>query len=119
VAQCISEAIVQGLGDSALEEFDRNVSQLPPTLCAPFHAEARQLETQLLGIYKMIALCARETDDLAIIAERWGWMVNLCDHAATRIQSLTEDHPYCGADVYTDRIFDLRNKCQRLQKMHL
>jgi len=38
-----------------LAGFERRVAQLDRDLCAPFHQEATQLETELLTIYRFIA----------------------------------------------------------------
>jgi len=100
-------------------DFDKRVASLPPELCAPFHQEARQLDAELLTIYKMTALCNKEEEeDLDKVSSRWGAMVKICDGSIKRLGELTRQHPQCGADWYYDRMLDLRNKCLRLQKMH-
>ena len=101
-----------------MAEFDSRIAQAPPGLSAPFETAAMQLETQLLTIYRIIVLCTRETDDLGLVATYWAAMVGICDLFAGRLGRLKEEHPACGADVYYDRILDLRNKCLRLHKMH-
>ena len=45
-------------------------------------------------------------------------MVEMCDEFLRRLSGLKERHPYCGAEIYYDRVLDLRNKCKRLQEMH-
>jgi hypothetical protein len=118
VSGCLSISGIEELGESALVDFDKRVASLPKDLCAPFHQEARQLETELVTIYKMTALCCKEEDDLAKVSAMWGAMVNICDGSAKRLGELARQHPSCGADWYYDRMLDLRNKCLRLQKMH-
>ena len=76
------------------------------------------LESELLMIYKMAALCVRREDDLDRIANLWGEIVSVCDQALVRLQRLIGIHPSCGADIYQDRILDLRNRCRRLQETH-
>jgi hypothetical protein len=119
VAGCLSLSSIEELGQSALGDFDKNIASLPQDLCAPFHEEARQLETVLLTIYKMTALCSREEQDLSKVSALWGAMVSICDGCVTSLGELAKRHPKCGADYYYDRVLDLRNKCLRLQKMHL
>lgn len=114
----MQESNLQELGKSVLDSFDRRVAAIPQELCAPFHSEARQLEAELLTIYKMVALCVKQIEETNEIAGYWGLMVNVCDAATTRLSKLVAAHPHCGADCYYDRVLDLRNKCQRLQKMH-
>ncbi|MGH7952524.1 MAG: hypothetical protein ACREFE_11485, partial [Limisphaerales bacterium] len=115
---CFAESDLQNLGNEMLESFVRRVAAIPGNLCAPFHSEARQLETELLTIYKFVALSARRTEDLAQIAKSWGMMVKVCDESAQKLNALVQQHPYCGANSYYDRVLDLRNKCLRLQQMH-
>ena len=118
MADCISISSIEELGQSVLVDFDKRVASLPEQLSAPFHQEARQLEAELLTIYKMTALCAKEEEDLAKISALWGAMVDICDGSTKRLGELTNRHPQCGAEWYYDRMLDLRNKCLRLQKMH-
>ena len=115
---CLAESDLQDLGKEMIAGFERRVAGIPRDLCAPFHNEARQLETELLTIYKVIALSTRNVKDLDAVAKAWGMMVKVCDEAAARLNSLVKQHPDCGADAYYDRVLDLRNKCQRLQQMH-
>jgi hypothetical protein len=115
---CLAESDLQDLGSEMIEGFERRVAAIPRDLCAPFHSEARQLETELLSIYKFVALSARREEDLIQISKVWALMVRVCDESADRLNTLVEHHPYCGADAYYDRVLDLRNKCQRLQQMH-
>jgi hypothetical protein len=98
--------------------FELRVASIPQDMCAPFHQEARQLEVELLTIYKMVALCVKKDEDLGMVSKRWGAVVQMCDNSAKQLFQLTQKHPYCGAAVYYDRVLDLRNKCFRLQQMH-
>ena len=101
-----------------LTDFDRRIAAIPKDLCAPFHIEARQLDVELMTIYKMIVLCVRKEENLDQVSNAWRVMVGVCDEFAKRLNDLSKQHPYCGADSYYDRVLDLRNKCQRLQQMH-
>lgn len=98
--------------------FQQRIAAIPKDLCAPFHEEARQLETELLTIYKVVAICTRKEEDLERVANSWAFMVQMCDDAAKHLNQLAQNHPYCGAGSYYDRVLDLRNKCLRLQQMH-
>ncbi|MEY2411384.1 MAG: hypothetical protein QOF48_4054 [Verrucomicrobiota bacterium] len=106
-----------------VQDHDRRVAAIPEDLCAAFNQEARQLNNELLTIYKIVAMMVRkmeviEPDDLSKVAEAWGEMTAICDQASTRLSVLHKGHPYCGAQVYHDDVLDLRNKCRRLQQMH-
>jgi hypothetical protein len=76
------------------------------------------LETELLGIYRVVALLVRKEDALDQIARLWGTMVAQCDLFAQKLSNLSQAHPDCGAEFFYDRVLDLRNKYQRLQAMH-
>jgi len=118
VNACFQEDDLAEYSQQALQSFDERVARLPKDLCAPFHEEARVLETELLSLYRVVVLCTKREDDLAKVSAWWGRMVSVCDEFAQRLGALHKTHPYCGAEYYYDRVFDLRNKCQRLQKMH-
>src|SRR5688500_7704999 len=116
--ECLAATDLDALAESTLSNFDSRVANLPQDLCGVFHEEARNLESELLMIYKMVALCAKREDDLDRVANLWGQMVAICDKGFQRLQNLTTAHPDCGAAIYQDRILDLRNRCRRLQETH-
>jgi hypothetical protein len=99
-------------------DFQRRVASIPQDLCAPFHTQAQYLETQLLTVYQMVAKMARRIEDLQQVSGLWGCVVNMCDKSLIQLKGLAEAHPYCGANIYYDKVLDLRNKCHRLQEMH-
>ena len=115
---CISVADIKELGWACLNDFDRRVAGLPKDMCAPFHEEARQLETELLGLYRTTVCCVRREPNMDCVAKRWGEMGEICDQFLVKLRSLHEMHPSCGADLYYNRVLDLRNKCNRLKEMH-
>ena len=115
---CFTESDVQELGRTVLAEFDRRFLALPEDLCAPFHDEARQLETELMSLYRATVMCVRREEDINRVAARWGEMVEICEGCLTRLAKVSEKHPGCGASLYYDRVLELRSKCQRLQEMH-
>ena len=77
-----------------------------------------RLEGELLTIYKFVVKIVRREDDLDKVASWWATMVSQCDEFAKRLRDLSLAQPDCGASFFYDRVLDLRNKCQRLQKMH-
>jgi hypothetical protein len=118
MSTCPPDSDLRELGHSMIKEFEERVAAIPEYLRAPFHEEARQLETQLLTVYKLIAMCVRKEQDLDRVAKSWALMVELCDEFAKRLHQLADQHPGCGAEAYYDKVLDLRSKCQRLQQMH-
>jgi hypothetical protein len=118
MSNCATASQLQELGESAVAEFDSRIAEIPSGLCVAFQMEAMRFQDQLLVIYRLVAICARDEQDLAKIASSWGFMVGICDRFAERLSKLKKDHPGCGAEQYYDSILDLRNKCHRLQEMH-
>jgi hypothetical protein len=118
VENCISASNIETLGRATLHEFDIRIAEMPKDLCAPFYQEAGQLEAQFLMLYQMTVLCNKGNEDLDEIASVWGVMVSLSDECSKSLSRLSQAHPNCGASIYHDRMLDMRNKCQRLQKMH-
>ncbi len=118
MTDCLTGSDLQVLGKGVIQDFERRVAAIPKDLCGPFHTEAVRLEADLLGIYRVAVVVARKTDDLESIASVWGVMVMFCDDAAKGLIDLVNQHPHCGANVYYDRVLDLRNKCHRLQQIH-
>jgi hypothetical protein len=119
MSDCVAESHLRELGESAVAEYDCRIASIPPELCAPFNITAMRFEDELLRIYKSVVFCVRDEQDLQKVASWWAFMVNMCDLFAGRLSGLKTAHPTCGADYYYDNILDLRNKCRRLQEMHL
>jgi len=106
------------LSQGSLAAFDQRLARIPQELAAPFHEEARQLEAELLTVYRVVVLCTKREEDLAHVSLWWATMVRVCDEFALRLNRLVAAHPDCGAGQYYDRVLELRSKCLRLQKMH-
>ncbi len=118
MSACFDTSDVLELSRATLEDANRRLSEIPADLCAPFYAEASNLEQQLLGVYRTVALCVRKEEDLEKIAAWWQAMTKACDEFSGRLADLSREHPACGSEFFYDRVLDLRNKCQRLQEMH-
>jgi hypothetical protein len=118
MTNCIGEMDLKEVARETLADFDREIAELAPELCLPFNQAARQLEGELLTIYRFVVRLVRREDDLDKIASWWGTLVSQCDEFAKRLHQLSLAHPECGATFFYDRVLDLRNKCQRLQTMH-
>ncbi len=116
---CMTTRDIALLGGGFLKDHDESIGALDPGLCGRFHMAAELLEAKLVVVYQMVALKAREVEEMAEVAAAWGAMVELCDSTLTRLHQLTTNHPACGAEQFYDRTLDLRNRCLRLQKMHL
>ena len=115
---CFDTSDVLELSRATLDDTNRRLEAIPVDLCAPFYAEAANLEQQLLGIYRTVTLCVRKEEDLDKVAAWWQAMTSICDEFSGRLAMLSNEHPPCGAEFFYDRVLDLRNRCQRLQEMH-
>src|SRR5688572_29877984 len=115
---CVQPSALKELADSTLSIFDQAILQLPTVTCSEFFMQARTLKTDLLMIYRIVVITVRDEDDLDKISSLWGVMVWVCDKFADKLGALTKEHPHCGAEIFYDYILDLKNKCQRLQRLH-
>src|SRR5262245_56310021 len=116
--ECLTEPDLLELSQESLASFDQRLATIPKDLCAPFHEEARQLETELLTVYRVVVLCTKREEDLERVSRWWATMVQVCNDFAVKLNHLVQAHPACGAEHYYDRMLELRSKCFRLQKMH-
>lgn len=116
--ECLADSDLLELSQGSLDSFEKRIASIPKDLCAPFHEEARQLESELLTVYRVVVLCTKRAEDLERVSKWWETMVRVCDQFALRLSRLVEAHPGCGAEQYYDRVLELRSKCLRLQKMH-
>jgi hypothetical protein len=110
MSACFDTADVLELSRATLEEAERRLREIPVDLCAPFTAEAGNLEQHLLGVYRTVALCVRKEDDLEKISAWWRALTKVCDEFAARLSKLSHEHPQCGSEFFYDRVLDLRNK---------
>lgn len=118
MSACFDTTDILELSRATLDETNRRLDAIPAELCAPFNAEAGNLEQQLLGVYRTVVLCVRKEDDTEKVTAWWNAMTSICDEFGRRLARLCEEHPECGSEFFYNRVLDLRNKCQRLQEMH-
>lgn len=116
--ECLKDSDLLALSEESLASFEQRLARIPEDLCAPFHEEARQLDAELLTVYRVVVLCTKREDDLERVSRWWETMVRVCDAFAVQLSKLVASHPDCGAEQYYDRVLELRSKCLRLQKMH-
>jgi len=116
--ECLTDSDLLELSNGSLTSFERRLASIPADLAAPFHDEARQLETELLTVYRVVVLCTKREESLDSVSKWWETMVRVCDEFSAQLNRLVRAHPACGAEQYYDRVLELRSKCLRLQKMH-
>lgn len=78
---CFDTSDVLELSRATLDDTNRRLEAIPVDLCAPFYAEAANLEQQLLGIYRTVTLCVRKEEDLDKVAAWWQAMTSICDES--------------------------------------
>ena len=118
MSACLVEKDVEAFGQSALSDFDREVSEISKDLCAPFFREANRLEAKLTTIFQVVSRMARNEPDTENVAKLWCAMAQLCQKAEIRVSELSQAHPKCNADYFFDHLYQLKSKCKRLQTMH-
>src|SRR5438105_15651609 len=116
--KCLTDSDLLELSQGSLASFEQRLATIPKDLCAPFHEEARQLETELLTVYRVVVLCTRREEALERVSKWWATMVRVCDEFALTFGKLVKAHPVCGAEQYYDRVPELSSKCIGLPKMH-
>ena len=116
--ECLTGSDLLELSKDSLVSSEQRLATIPADLSAPFHDEARRLDTELLTVYRVVVLCTKREENLAQVGQWWATMVCVCDEFAVQLSKLVEAHPACGAEQYYDRVLELRSKCLRLQKMH-
>ncbi len=116
--ECLTDSDLLELSQGSLTSFEQRLAAIPKDRAAPLPEEVRQLDTELLTVYRVVVLCTKREEDLARVSKWWETMVHVCDDFAMRLSKLVAAHPACGAEQYYDRVLELRSKCLRLQKMH-
>jgi hypothetical protein len=119
IMSCVTDCDLRGIAKNDITLFDMAVAAIPKDSCSLLHEEASRLEAGLLGFYRVVATMVRQEEDMNKVAVCWGAMVAVCDTYAERLAAFQREHPDCGAGFFYDRILDLRNKCARLQDLHL
>jgi len=114
---CFTESDVQELGEQCLPNLI--VGSCPPEdLCAPFHDEARQLETELMSLYRATVMCVRREEDINRVAARWGEMVEICEGVLLGFKRYQKSTLAAGRVFTMTAFLNSEAKCRRLQEMH-
>jgi hypothetical protein len=115
---CVTDSDFKAIAESGISQFNKAVERIPFDSCALFRDEASRLEAGLLGVYRVVVSMVRREEDIEKVSECWGSMVAICDKYAERLGVFQKQHPACGAELFYDRILDLRNKCRRMHALH-
>ena len=109
-------ADLEHLGESALQDFGRDVAQANCTDRVELEKQAQRLEARLEQLYAVAATMAQREESLETVAALWGGMVSICDRMATALSGLHQAHKSRLASY--DRILDIRNTCEDNRALH-
>ena len=115
---CVTDSDFKAIAESGISQFNKAAEGIPLDSYARIRNETSQLEAALLGVYRVVVSMVRREEDIEKVSECWGSMVAICDNYAERLGVFQKEHPACGAEIFYDRILDLRNKCRRMHALH-
>ncbi len=107
---------LEQLGQTALQDFDREVAQNSRTDKESLEKHAQRLEAKLEQLYAVAATMARREEALDGVAAIWSRMVSICDLMAKTLSDLQHDLKP-RLESY-DRILDIRNACEENRALH-
>ena len=106
-------ADLEQLGQTALQDFGREVARTDRTEKDGLERHARRLEAKLEQLYAVAATMAQREENLAAVAAIWGRMVLICDRMAKALSDL-----HRPASQSYDRILGIRNACEDNRALH-
>ncbi len=104
------------LGESALQDFGRDVARTKPTDREGLEKHAQQLEAKLEQLYAVAATLAKREERLEEVAAIWNRMVSICDQMAKALSDFHQGSKF-HLESY-DRILDIRNACEENRALH-
>src|SRR6266436_2166833 len=96
---------LEQLGQSALQDFGREVAQTNRCDQADLEKHAQRLEAKLEQLYAVAATMAQREDNLEGVTAIWAGMVSICDRMAKALSDLQQG-PKPRSGSY-DRILDI------------
>jgi len=107
---------LEQLGQTALQDFDREIAHTNRTDKANLERHAQRLEAKLEQLYAVAATMAQREEGLEGVAAIWSGMVSICDRMAKALSELQQG-PKPRLESY-DRILDIRNACEENRALH-
>src|SRR5437867_6589412 len=115
--ECLRESDLLELSRGSLDAFEQRLTSIPADLCAPFHEEARQLEAELLTVYRVVVQCTKREEDLERVSKWWETMVRVCDEFARSEEHTSElQSPY---DLVCRLLLEKKNKTRIRKSIHI
>jgi len=107
---------LEQLGQTALQDFGREVAQDNGVDKADLEKHGQRLEARLEQLYAVAATMAKREDGLEAVAAIWTGMVSICDRMA---KALSDLHRVAKPRLESyDRILDIRNACEENRALH-
>src|SRR5438034_3754274 len=95
---------LEQLGQTALQDFGRDVAQTNRNDKADIERHAQRLEAKLEQLYAVAATMAQREESLEDVAAIWTGMVSICDRMAKALSELHQGQR--GRLASYDRILD-------------
>ena len=107
---------LEQLGNSALEDFDRQISNTNRSDRERIEKHAERLEAKLEQLYAVAVTVAKGEESLENVAAIWAQMVSICDAMARALSELHAGSSF-RLESY-DHILDIRNACEENRALH-
>jgi hypothetical protein len=107
---------LEQLGQTALQDFDRELAGLDRAKQGGLERHAQRLEAKLEQLYAVAATMAQREESLDAVAAIWGRMALICDRMAKALSDLYQNSK--PASESYDRILDIRNACEENRALH-
>ena len=109
-----SNADLERLGDTALQEFTARLREEVRISGSPAHTSAERLEAKLEQLYGIAVTLAQREETVSEVAAVWSGMVRVCDRIAKTLSAELN-----GESLKSyDRILDIRNACEENRALH-
>jgi hypothetical protein len=107
---------LEQLGQTALQDFGRDVARSDPAEKGDLERHAQRLEAKLEQLYAVAATLAQREENLDGVAAIWSRMVSICDGMAKALSDLHQDRKPVSESY--DLILDIRNECEENRALH-
>jgi len=107
---------LEQLGQTALQDFGRDVARTDGTDKGGLERHAQRLEAKLEQLYAVAATMAQREENLDGVTAIWSGMVSICDRMAKALSDLHQGRKP-ALESY-DRILEIRNACEDNRALH-
>src|SRR2546428_10886231 len=107
---------LEQLGQTALQDFERDVAQTNRNDKVHLEKHAQRLEAKLEQLYAVAATMAQREESLEAVAAIWTGMASICDRMAKALSDFHQGQKPRLAS--SDRIPDIRNAGEDNRPLH-